>query len=111
MASLDAFTDDLARPYLLIDESEPVVSATLTCVSSGWKQTVRVIEATGTSGRACTQHVQGDTLNVPTSGGSISVTVAKTTGSVAFLVQTGRTLSSTVLQNRRAPGTKPSTRR
>jgi PKD repeat protein len=43
--------------------------------------------------------VVGDTLNVPTSGGSISTYVAKTTVSVAFLVQSGRTLSSTVLNN------------
>ena len=28
VASLDGFTEDLARPYLLIDESEPVMSAT-----------------------------------------------------------------------------------
>ena len=100
VASLDGFTQDLARPYVLIDESQPVVSAT-PYLRQQWVDADRpgLTEATGTSGRACTQHVQGDTLNVPTSGGSISVTVAKTTGSVAFLVQTGRTLSSTVLQN------------
>ena len=100
IASLDAFSEDLARPYLLIEESEPVVSAT-PYLRQQWVEADRpgLTQATGTSGRACTQHVQGDTLTVPSSGGSISVTVAKTTGSVAFLVQTGRTLSSTVLQN------------
>ena len=38
-------------------------------------------------------------MTAPTSGGSVDVYVAKTTTTVAFLVQTGRTLSSTVLQN------------
>ncbi|MEC7111322.1 MAG: hypothetical protein VXX03_04220, partial [Candidatus Thermoplasmatota archaeon] len=55
VASLDAFTDDLARPYLLIDESEPVVSAT-PYLRQQWVEADRpgLIEATGTSGRACT---------------------------------------------------------
>ena len=100
-ASLDGFTGDFARPYLLIDESEPVVSAT-PYLRQQWVEAGRpglVEPASSTSGRACTQHVVGDQFNVPSSGGSISVTVAKTTASVAFLVQTGRTLSSTVLQN------------
>ncbi|NDH87975.1 MAG: hypothetical protein EBY61_04975, partial [Actinobacteria bacterium] len=96
-ASLDGFTGDFARPYLLIDESEPVVSAT-PYLRQQWVEAGRpglVEPASSTSGRACTQHVVGDQFNVPSSGGSISVTVAKTTASVAFLVQTGRTLSST----------------
>ena len=49
--------------------------------------------------RACTPHTVGDTLTVPISGGSISAYVAKTTNTVAFIVQSGRTLSSTVLNN------------
>ena len=54
----------------------------------------------GRSGaRACNPHSVGDTLTVPISGGSISAYVAKTTTSVAFIVQSGRTLSSTVLNN------------
>ena len=44
-------------------------------------------------------HAVGDTLTVPISGGSISAYVAKTTTTVAFIVQSGRTLSSTVLNN------------
>ena len=101
VASLDDFTGDLARPYLLIEESTPVVSAT-PYLRQQWVEAGRpgIVESTAsTSGRACNQHVVGDQLTVPSSGGSISVTVAKTTASVAFLVQTGRTLSSTVLQN------------
>ena len=54
----------------------------------------------GRSGaRACSPHSVGDTLTVPISGGSISAYVAKTTTTVAFIVQSGRTLSSTVLNN------------
>jgi hypothetical protein len=51
------------------------------------------------SARACNPHTVNDQLTVPTSGGSIDVYVAKTTNTVAFLVQNGRTLSSTVLNN------------
>ncbi len=36
---------------------------------------------------------------VPTSGGSIDVTIEKTTSTAAFMVESGRTLSSTVLNN------------
>ena len=41
----------------------------------------------------------GDSLTVPISGGSLDAYVAKTTSTVAFVVQNGRTLSSTVLNN------------
>ena len=54
-------------------------------------------------------HSVGDTLTVPISGGSISAYVAKTTTTVAFIVQSGRTLSSTVLNNLASTGTQPST--
>ena len=41
------------------------------------------------SARSCNPHLVGDTLNVPTSGGSINAYVAKTTNTVAFVVQSG----------------------
>ncbi|MEC8540535.1 MAG: PKD domain-containing protein [Candidatus Thermoplasmatota archaeon] len=52
-----------------------------------------------TSGRACNPHLVGDSLTVPISGGSLDAYVAKTTSTVAFILQNGRTLSSTVLNN------------
>ena len=89
--------------YLLINESQPVVSAT-SFIKQAWIEEGRPgvddIRYQPTMARStCTQHVVGDTLTVPISGGSTSVYVAKTTATVAFLVQSGRTLSSTVLQN------------
>ena len=89
--------------YLLINESQPVVSAT-SFIKQAWidegRPGVDDIRYQATMARStCTRHVVGDTLTVPISGGSTSVYVAKTTTTVAFLVQSGRTLSSTVLQN------------
>ena len=89
--------------YLLINESQPVVSAT-SFIKQAWIEEGRPgvddIRYQPTMARStCTQHVVGDTLTVPISGGSTNVYVAKTTATVAFLVQSGRTLSSTVLQN------------
>ncbi|MEC7484725.1 MAG: hypothetical protein VX998_08045, partial [Candidatus Thermoplasmatota archaeon] len=89
--------------YLLIEEDQPVVSAT-SFIKQAWidegRPGVNDIRYQPTMARStCTQHVVGDTLTVPISGGSTNVYVAKTTATVAFLVQSGRTLSSTVLQN------------
>ena len=106
IGDLDEFNPSDGSEYLFIHEDEPVVSATQ-FMRQAWIDEGRpgvehmVIEPSmGRSGaRACTPHVVGDTLTVPISGGSISAYVAKTTNTVAFIVQSGRTLSSTVLNN------------
>ena len=106
IGDLDEFDPSEGSEYLFIHEDEPVVSATQ-FMRQAWIDEGRpgvddmVIQPSmgRSSGRACTPHVVGDTLTVPISGGSISAYVAKTTTSVAFIVQSGRTLSSTVLNN------------
>ena len=106
IGDLDEFNPSDGSEYLFIHEDEPVVSATQ-FMRQAWIDEGRpgvehmVIEPSmGRSGaRACTPHVVGDTLTVPISGGSISAYVAKTTNTVAFIVQSGLTLSSTVLNN------------
>ena len=106
IGDLDDFNPGDGSEYLFIHEDEPVVSATQ-FMRQAWIDEGRpgvddmVIQPTmgRSSARACTPHVVGDTLTVPISGGSIAAYVAKTTNSVAFIVQSGRTLSSTVLNN------------
>ena len=100
---LSLFDASQGSEYLLIEEDIPVVSAT-SFIKQAWIEEGRPgvddIEYRPSMARAtCSPHVVGDTLTVPISGGSTNVYVAKTTTSVAFLVQSGRTLSSTVLQN------------
>ena len=106
IGDLDNFDPSTGSEYLFIHEDEPVVSATQ-FMRQAWIDAGRpgvdsmVIEPSmgRSSGRACTPHSVGDNLNVNTAGGQISAYVAKTTTSVAFIVQSGRTLSSTVLNN------------
>ena len=95
------------REYLLIDEETPVVSA-YGFMKQAWIDAGRPgvdemkyepITNSRTSGRSCNPHLVGDSLTVPISGGSLDAYVAKTTSTVAFIVQNGRTLSSTVLNN------------
>ena len=95
------------REYLLIEEDTAVVSA-YGFMKQAWIDSGRPgvddmkyepVTHGRTSGRVCTPHLTGDTLTVPISGGSIDAYVAKTTNTVAFIVQSGRTLSSTVLNN------------
>lgn len=100
---LSDFNVDTGSQYLLIEEDQPVVSAT-SFIKQAWidegRPGVDEIRYQPSMARStCSQHLVGDTLTVPISGGSTSVYVAKTTATVAFLVQSGRTLSSTVLQN------------
>ena len=100
---LSDFNVDTGSQYLLIEEDQPVVSAT-SFLKQAWidegRPGVDEIRYQPSMARStCSQHLVGDTLTVPISGGSTSVYVAKTTATVAFLVQSGRTLSSTVLQN------------
>ncbi|MBL6743316.1 MAG: PKD domain-containing protein [Candidatus Poseidonia sp.] len=106
IGDLDDFNPSDGSEYLFIHEDEPVVSATQ-FMRQAWIDAGRpgvedmVVDSTSgrAAGRACTPHVVGDTLNVGTAAGQISAYVAKTTNSVAFIVQSGRTLSSTVLNN------------
>ena len=93
--------------YLLIEEEQPVVSA-YGFMKQAWIDAGRPgvddmkyqpITHGRASGRVCSPHLVGDQLTVPTSGGSINAYVAKTTNTVAFIVESGRTLSSTVLNN------------
>ena len=101
------FDPSQGREYIMIEEEVPVVSA-FSFLKNAWIEEGRpgaeemVIQpqtSARAAGRACNPHVVNDQLTVPTSGGSIDVYVAKTTNTVAFLVQSGRTLSSTVLNN------------
>ena len=101
------FELEMGDQYLMIEEEQPVVSA-FSFLKKEWIDAGRpgvedMAYEPSTSGRtgarACNPHAVNDQLNVPTSGGSIDVYVAKTTTTVAFLVQSGRTLSSTVLNN------------
>ena len=110
VADIADFQVNEGYSYLFMDEETPVVSAT-SFMKKSWIDAGRpyleghpsTLEDAVTSGRAagrsCNSYNTGDTLTAPTSGGSVDVYVAKTTTTVAFLVQTGRTLSSTVLQN------------
>ena len=107
IGDLKDFDPSNGSQYLFIDEPEPVVSA-YGFMKQAWIDAGRpgvddmVYEPTTSgrsSGRVCNPHLVGDELSVPTSGGSINAYVAKTTSTVAFIVQTGRTLSSTVLNN------------
>ena len=101
------FETEMGHQYLMIEEEQPVVSA-FSFLKQEWIDAGRpgvedmAYEPQTTarsSGRACTPHVVNAQLTVPTSGGAVDTYVAKTTTTVAFLVQSGRTLSSTVLNN------------
>ena len=101
------FDPSQGREYIMIEEEVPVVSA-FSFLKNAWIDEGRpgvesmIVEpqtSARAAGRDCNPHVVNDQLSVPTSGGSINVYVAKTTNTVAFLVQSGRTLSSTVLNN------------
>ena len=103
-ADLDDFASDNAHPYMIPGSDEALFSATRMMKDSWVDEGMPGVEiATSpqamTSGRACTPYNEGDTATVPTSGGSIDVTIEKTTSTAAFMVQNGRTLSSTVLNN------------
>ena len=101
------FEVEMGHQYLMIEEEQPVVSA-FSFLKQEWIDAGRPgvddmayepQTSARSSGRACNPHVVNDQLTVPTSGGSVDTYVAKTTTTVAFLVQSGRTLSSTVLNN------------
>ena len=103
-ADIGDFEPSNAHPYMIADSNEMLYSATRLMKDSWVDEGMPGVDiATSpqskTSGRACTPYNEGDSATVPTSGGSIDVTIEKTTSTAAFMVQTGRTLSSTVLNN------------
>ena len=107
IGDLSDFDVSQGNQYLMIEEEQPVVSAfsffKQEWIDAGRPGVDEMVYNPQTSGRAsaraCNPHVVNDQLTVPTSGGSVDTYVAKTTNTVAFLVQSGRTLSSTVLNN------------
>ncbi|MFL2961436.1 MAG: PKD domain-containing protein [Candidatus Poseidoniaceae archaeon] len=103
-ADIDDFSPTGAHPYMIPDSNQSLYSATRMMKQSWVDEGMPGVDiATSpqakTSGRACTPYSEGDTATVPTSGGSIDVSIEKTTSTAAFMVQTGRTVSSTVLNN------------
>ena len=77
---LTNFNVETGSEYLLIEEDQPVVSAT-SFIKQAWidegRPGVNDIRYQPTMARStCTQHVVGDTLTVPISGGSTNVYVA-----------------------------------
>ena len=103
-ADLDDFVSTEAHPYMIPDSDEMLFSATRMMKNSWIDEGMPGVDIAmspqaKTSGRSCTPYNEGDTATVPTSGGSIDVTVEKTTSTAAFMVQSGRSLSSTVLNN------------
>ncbi len=103
-ADLEDFIPEDSHPYMIPDSNQSLYSATR-MMKNQWIDEgmpgvdIATSPQSKTSGRACTPYNEGDTATVPTSGGSIDVTIEKTTSTAAFMVQSGRTLSSTVLNN------------
>ena len=103
-ANLDDFVPEDSHPYMIPDSEEKLYSATR-MMKNSWVDAglpgvdISTNPQAKTSGRACTPYSEGDSATVPTSGGSIEVTIEKTTSTAAFMVQSGRTLSSTILNN------------
>lgn len=102
--NLGDFSSNDSHPYMIPDSDEVLYSATRLMKQTWADEGMPGVEiATSpqsqTSGRACTPYNEGDSATVPTSGGSIDVTIQKTTSTAAFMVESGRTLSSTVLNN------------
>lgn len=103
-ADIEDFKPQDSHPYMIPESNESLYSATRLMKNEWVNQGMPGVDiATSpqsmTSGRACTPYNEGDSVTVPTSGGAIDVTVEKTTSTAAFMVQTGRTLSSTILNN------------
>ena len=103
-ADISDFVATDSHPYMMPGMDEKLFSATR-MMKNAWIDAgmpgvdIATSPQSQTSGRACTPHSEGDALTVPSSGGQLSVTVQKTTSTAAFMVQDGRTLSSTILNN------------
>ena len=103
-ADISDFVATDSHPYMMPGMDEQLFSATR-MMKNAWIDAgmpgvdIATSPQSQTSGRACTPHSEGDSLTVPSSGGQLDVTVQKTTSTAAFMVQDGRTLSSTILNN------------
>ena len=101
--------EDNGKAYLFTPEGDPIYSATRhlknAWIDAGYPGLVlpfsdSYIENQTTSGRACeSAWSQGDTTTMPTASGAITVNVARVTASAAFMVQTGRNIPSTTMNN------------
>ena len=80
-ADIDDFEPLDSHPYMLPESDELLYSATRMMknewISQGLPDDIATSPQSMTSGRACTPYNEGDTATVPTSGGSIDVTVGK----------------------------------
>ena len=104
--SFDDFIPSTGKPYILFEEDQPLYSATGYLKQAWWAdgspgaEEASMRQASARAAKACNRHQEGDTTTVPGySGGTVGVTVERATNSVAFMVQDGLSLSSTVLSN------------
>ena len=104
--SLDGFVPSTGKPYILFEDDQAVYSATGFLKRSWWEdgspgaQDSEDSQVSARNARSCTRIQEGDTSTVPGyGGGTVGVTAERVTNSVAFMVQDGYTLSSTVLSN------------
>lgn len=106
LMSLDGLISKEGRPYLFMDGNEPVYSATSYLKQKWWDAGSPNMfqEDSSTKGRAsaraCSRLAEGDSISVAANGGgTTTATVERVTNTVAFVLQDGYTLSSTVLSN------------
>ncbi len=92
------------KEYIMV-EGESLYSATrlhkMAWVDAGYPDLMLPFSGNGAKSvtKACTQMSQGSVVTVPTSGGQISATVERSDANAAFLIETGQTVSSSVLNN------------
>ena len=108
---VDAIDGHAGKPYLFTDDSGETMYSASRLLKQQWldagapgadeilERSEAVTTGGRTSGRSCTPLTQGSSITVPSAAGSVDGTVAKTTTTAAFIVQNGRTVSSTVLNN------------
>ena len=108
---VDAIDGHAGKPYLFTDDSGETMYSASRLLKQQWldagapgadeilERSEAVTTGGRTSGRSCTPLTQGSSITVPSMTGSVDGTVAKTTPTAAFIVQNGRTVSSTVLNN------------
>ena len=108
---VDAIDGHAGKPYLFTDDSGETMYSASRLLKQQWldagapgadeilERSEAVTTGGRTSGRSCTPLTQGSSITVPSAAGSVDGTVAKTTPTAAFIVQNGRTVSSTVLNN------------
>jgi PKD repeat protein len=103
---LDDFIPTEGRPYLFMDGDEPVYSATSYLKQKWWdagspNMFQEDSSAKGrASARACNRLTEGESISVAAyGGGTTTATVERVSNTVAFVLEDGYTLSSTVLSN------------